>query len=220
MLWWWWWWRWCHMLWGTIHSHLGYEMHRLCLAMLLSQTHRHRLGCSLGYNVVQRRYCLLCFLAFVVPASTNGAYNECWSVCVYVESGVVEQKEWTNKYELIESELNICCNVARWGFVGSITILYLYKDLFFWSYKNIYRVKSLINWPCMLLTVQMPRPLDDLLACRARYSFAQWNRICRRLYPTDHRLSCVADWSHTDWYPWSIHRQDEHMKPKREKEEV
>lgn len=144
MLLWWWWWRWCHMLLGTIHSHLGYEMHRLCLAMLLSQTHRHRLRCSLGYNVVQRRYCLLCFLAFVVPASTNGAYNECWSVCVWrvmelISCDEEEQKEWRNKYELIESELNICCNVARWGFVGSITILYLYKDLFF-------RTKIYIEW--------------------------------------------------------------------------
>lgn len=223
MLLWWWWWRWCHMLLGTIHSHLGYEMHRLCLAMLLSQTHRHRLRCSLGYNVVQRRYCLLCFLAFVVPASTNGAYNECWSVCVC--------GEWWNWFHVMKKSRKnegISMNwlkvnwiyVAMWRDEVSLDRLQscIYIKTFFWSYKNIYRVKSLINWPCMLLTVQMPRPLDDLLACRARYSFAQWNRICRRLYPTDHRLSCVADWSHTDWYPWSIHRQDEHMKPKQGKE--
>lgn len=119
-----------------------------------------------------------------------------------------------------------------WSYELSIICMYVCGEMRFrWiDYNLIYnyiehwscRVQSDIKWSTtslstghatIILTVQMPRPLADRWACRAIYSFAQWNRICQRLYPADRRLSCAADWSHTDWYPWSIHRQDAHMKP-------
>lgn len=141
--WWWWWWRW-HLR-RTPHAHLGHEVCRLCLAMLLCQTHRQRLGSSLRNNVVQRRYCLLCFLAFVVPASTNGAYNE-WGCLVDTLVGYSSFDLDSIRFDLnsigwmkvkrgermrismidrMNWVLYVCMYVARWGFVESITISYI-----------------------------------------------------------------------------------------------
>lgn len=63
------------------------------------------------------------------------------------------------------------------------------------------------------LTVQMLRPVGDLLACPARCYVGRSSRMGRISDPADHRWCCGIDWSRTGWCPWSIARRVVHKIP-------
>lgn len=101
---------------------------------------------------------------------------------------------------------------GRLSLLGPLRVCWTCKT--YWFYCT---VASVALWARNTLTEWTPHLSVSRWFCRAECSFAQSVHICRILHRAVRRSPFSADSLRIDWFPWSLRRTVERMKPGRAK---